>query len=109
MPATPCDLFRMGNSTSPRLDNVRCPKDIQVYQKNGADWVPAGGGGISTFECKQSWGGPWWRLPAGSAYDSQLSLINDFGNHWLWQPNNDMSLADYRAALASVNTKFIRA
>ncbi len=39
MTITPVDLYRRGNATSPRMDNVRPNKDIAIYENNGQIWV----------------------------------------------------------------------
>ena len=40
------DLYRVGNSEKPRLENVRT-QDIQTYERNGLMMVRANGRGIS--------------------------------------------------------------
>ena len=44
---TPEDLFRLGNSTTPRLTNVRRPKDVDTTEINGITVVISNGKGIS--------------------------------------------------------------
>jgi hypothetical protein len=108
MAATSLDLFRAGNSTSARMQNVR-PKDVVIFQRNGVAWVLGRSGGISTFDSKASSPGYWWCLPAGSPYDARLLVVwNDHGNHWSWEPAFDMPLDEYKAALAAVDANFIR-
>ena len=41
------DLYRLGNSISPRLDHVREEIDVQTYERNGIRFVQATGEGIS--------------------------------------------------------------
>lgn len=48
MGITSCDLYRRGNSTGPRMDNVR-PRDVKTFLKNGVVWVEGRSGGVSTF------------------------------------------------------------
>ena len=43
----PEDLFRLGNSTGPRLTNVRRPKDIDTTELNGILMVISNGKGVS--------------------------------------------------------------
>jgi hypothetical protein len=40
------DLYRLGNSTSPKLNHVR-PDDVTVYNRNGIAMVRADGSGVS--------------------------------------------------------------
>ncbi|MEH1807273.1 hypothetical protein [Nostoc sp.] len=47
MTKTSIDLYRMGNATSSRIDNIRS-KDIQTYEEDSDIWVVEGSGGIST-------------------------------------------------------------
>jgi len=35
-----------------------------------------------------------------------LLVVNDHGNHYNWEPNVDMSLADFMALLATVEAAF---
>jgi len=45
----PEELFRLGNTTSPRLSNVR-PRDIDTIEINGIKVIIANGKGISVFD-----------------------------------------------------------
>jgi hypothetical protein len=104
MAKTPVDLYRRGNSKSPRMDNVRLDLDIAIYKKEGILWVKetvASGlkpGGISTFSV-QGKGKNWWKIDAGVEIPQDLELINDRGNHWLWKPSQTMALEQYKRAL----------
>jgi hypothetical protein len=108
---TPIDLYRAGNMTSPRLDQVRIGIDLPVRQLNGQAWVDPGRGGMSTFAAPSPFvrAKHWWRLPAGSEYDGALLFVwNDHGDHWSWEPAYTMLLSSYVAALAAVNAKFVK-
>ncbi|MFN7524748.1 MAG: hypothetical protein ACK5RD_16720, partial [Aphanizomenon sp.] len=101
MDNTPITLYRQGNANSPRMDNVRPDKDIACYDKEGRVWVMttlADGestGGIST-SANPGYGKNWWQLQAGTKIPEQLELVNDYDNHWLWKPIQDMPLEDYK-------------
>lgn len=43
----PEDLYRLGNATSPRLTNVRRPRDIDTVDVNEITVVVANGKGVS--------------------------------------------------------------
>ncbi|WP_210404787.1 hypothetical protein [Hahella sp. CCB-MM4] len=43
----PEDLYRLGNSTDPRLTNVRRPKGIDTIEVNGILVAAANGKGVS--------------------------------------------------------------
>jgi hypothetical protein len=87
------------------MDNVR-PSDATIYSNNGVDWVKAvAGKGISTSGAPKP-RGRWWFLPANTAFSGLLLVFNDYGNHWLCEPVQNMPLADYRAALAALHPYF---
>jgi hypothetical protein len=107
---TPCDLFRVGNASSARLDRIR-PRDVAIVKAGADDIVIAGSGGISTLDRPTGLGlsGPWYRLPQGTAYDdSFLILSNPHPGRWEWEPACDMPLTKYQAALADLNQEFVR-
>jgi hypothetical protein len=52
--------------------------------------------------------GKWWRLDAGHDYGILLLVWNDYDQHWSWEPAEDMSLADFRAALRATHPSFVR-
>lgn len=87
------------------MDQVRIGKDIDVYRINGIEWVAARSGGVSTFSV-QGPGRNWWSLPAGSDYPDDLAILNDHGNHFNWEPNVDMTLADFLFLLANIEKDF---
>jgi hypothetical protein len=101
--ATPCILYRNGNSTSPRMDHVRCGHNINCFQQNNSQWVKAGTGGISTFsnhDTKKH----WWELPIGSVIPNGLRVTQDpvDHSHYFWEPENDMTLNGYQQLLLQV-------
>jgi hypothetical protein len=107
MPETTIDLYRRGSSSSPRLDHVRVGKDIDSFERDSMLWVRARSGGVSTFS-RPGFGQHWWRLPQGYIYPEALYVVNDHGNHYNWEPNVDMSLANYIMLLAAVHPYFIK-
>ena len=104
MRITPTTLYRQGNAIFPRIDNVR-PQDIETYESDNEVWVVANSGGISTF-ATQGRGKNWWRLNQGSIIPDQIELVNDYGNHWSWEPRYTMVMEEYKAALRQVDTLF---
>ena len=94
---TPIDLYRSGNSTGPRLDNVRPGKEFNTGP-NGEeilypDQTPRPNG-LSTFE-NQGVGKNWWKLPAGSPVPDGLRFFNDHGDHWTIEPLWPMGKDEY--------------
>jgi hypothetical protein len=76
-------------------------------QKNGEIWVVESSGGISTFAA-QGLGKNWWKLDGGCTIPDELCLVNDYGNHWAWEPGYTMKLDDYKSALQSVAERFYK-
>lgn len=107
MPETTTNLYRRGNASSPRMDHVRAGKDIYTFEKNGALWVAARSGGVSTFSIQDP-GKNWWELPQGYIYPDNLYVVNDHGNHYSWEPHVDMPLSDYVVLLAALNPHFVK-
>jgi hypothetical protein len=111
MQKTPIPLYRQGNTTSPRMDNVRINKDVATFEESGVTWVLAtladtrSPGGISTF-ANLGRGKNWWKLEANIDIPDELRLINDYENHWLWQPSQVMTMDTYRDALKIVDAAF---
>jgi hypothetical protein len=106
MRKTPVDLYRMGNATFPRLDNVR-DQDIEIYEDGNEIWVAANSGGISTFSIRGS-GKNWWKLDQGTEIPNELRVVNDYGQHWLWEPSYSMPLNTYQEALQLVGKQFYK-
>jgi hypothetical protein len=89
------------------MDHVRANRDIIVTQQNGVDWVNPLCGGISTRE-RQHWPfGAWWRIPQGTPFSDSLTVRNDHGDHWVWEPAQGMELAEYVRLLANLNGSFV--
>jgi hypothetical protein len=111
MQQTPCPLYRQGNATSPRMDNVRINKDVATFETSGVIWVfdtltdARSPGGISTF-ANLGRGKNWWKLDEYIDIPIDLKLINDRDNHWLWQPSQVMTIDSYRDALRIIGTAF---
>lgn len=96
------DLYRLGNSTSPRLDHVR-HADVDTYSTNGILFIRANGKGISLLTedgVRGKRGGWLWKLPAGLALPSGLLLNNDKPFHYSLCPASDMNVDEYRGLLA---------
>jgi hypothetical protein len=53
------DLYRFGNSTSPRLDHIRA-HDVDLYELNGIAHIRANGKGISLLTEQEAAHKPGW-------------------------------------------------
>lgn len=107
MARTTTDLYRRGNALSPRLSHVRVGVDLVTFFRNGIELAQAYSGGVSTFSSAGP-GRNWWVLPAGFEYPDEISVINDHGNHYNWEPNMDMPLAELLVLLAGVEPAFVK-
>ncbi|KAI0767330.1 hypothetical protein C8Q74DRAFT_1279705 [Fomes fomentarius] len=101
------DLYRSGNAASPRFDNVRVGKDIQV---DSAGNVHPNTGGISTFATKDStWAdNKTWVLRRTTQLVSGLQARNDTRNHWSIEPSSVMKVETYTSHLTQLNSAAVR-
>ncbi|WP_051108832.1 hypothetical protein [Actinomadura flavalba] len=85
------------------MDNVR-QGDLTIYSVDGIDYVQPDTGGISTFagNAPPDNRRNWWSLPAGSVIPNGLTVRNDSGNHYLWEPTWNQPLTSYQARLRAV-------
>ena len=101
------DLFRVGNSSTPRLNHVR-PQDIDRFERNGITMVRSNGKGISLLSEKglaRLRGGGWlWKISRTTSLPSGLAISADPGNpgHFLLCPSVDMTVARYHALLSEL-------
>lgn len=106
MASTPVNLFRLGNATSPRMDNVRENRDIPVHEEHGVKMVKRRTGGISTNSTRLNQKNEW-ELSKGHVYDDrELHINNDHGTHYLWEPEKDMTLDEFKRLLKEVGSGF---
>lgn len=102
----PEDLFRLGNSTSPRLSNVRRPKDIDTTELNGILMVIANGKGISLSTKdrieKTPMSGWVWKVTKGTPVPQGLKLINDREGHYSICPVANMPLDEFKGLLSKL-------
>ena len=74
------DLYRLGNATSPKLDNVR-PQDVDTYERNGILMVRANGKGISVGTLAYlkllRISGWLWKIPATTLLPQGLLFYPD--------------------------------
>lgn len=95
------DLYRGGNSASPRFDNVR-DRDVVKFRDPQTDRVMVKGmsGGISTFTAPKPETN-WWWIPAGTVVPPKLVVTRDNTNpgtgitHYTIRPEQDMLLDEF--------------
>jgi hypothetical protein len=113
MGVTPLELFRSGNSTNAKLDNVRISgawPDVDTFaDAAGATWVLANGKGVSSSAAiDPTWTGKPWRLPVNSVFPDGLRLREDDPGHFVWEPTVPMPLGNYVSLLGLVNPRFVK-
>lgn len=98
---TTVDVFRMGNSSGPKLVTERAPRvGVDIFpDENGM--ISPGQGGSSTFETMNR-PAKWWELPAGTQLPDGLQIRNDTPGHWLIEPSRSMSIEEFRQLLLQI-------
>ena len=116
------DLYRLGNSTSPKLHNVRAD-DVNTYERNGIAMVVANGKGTPLItearlkRIEKVATGYVWKLPANLPMPSGLALNPDMDSilkpgglpeHFFLCPISDMTLSEYTGLLSKLALKLER-
>lgn len=105
----PEDLYRLGNSASARLTNIRHPKDIDTVEINGIAVAIANGKGISLFTKerleKATMSGWAWKIPKGTQTPFGLKLLNDRPGHYSICPITNMPLDEFIGLLSKLALK----
>ncbi len=98
----PEELFRMGNSKSPRLSNVRS-RDVTIM--NGK--IIANGKGVSVFDregINQSPMTGWvWKFPSNTRLPIGLKLVHDKKHHYCISPTRNMLIEEYKSLLEKMS------
>lgn len=103
----PEDLYRIGNSSSPRMDDVRA-RDVSTYMQDGIEIVIANGRGISLYNKKGLQKSPlsgWaWQINAGTSFPMGLTLTQDDDpeGHYTLVPQFNMPLSKFKGLLEEV-------
>ena len=103
------DLYRLGNATSPKLNNVR-PQDVDTHENNGILMVMANGKGVSLFNLQELQGresrmaGWVWKIPQGTLPPTGLAVRPDPASpgHFFLCPVSVMTMDRYRALLSEL-------
>lgn len=103
---TPEDLYRLGNSSSARLTNVRRPKDVDTMEINGIIVVIANGKGVSLFAKdrldRTQMSGWVWKISKGVRVPTGLKLLNDRPGHYSICPISNMPLDEFIGLLSKL-------
>ncbi|OZG73791.1 hypothetical protein BTA51_08255 [Hahella sp. CCB-MM4] len=97
------DLYRFGNSTSPRFDNIRPHKDAMIIDRNGIKYILADGNGVSAFSSIPSGKKNTWKLRKGTILPAGVKLVMDkrlnHENHYMLAPSHTMKLSEFHALM----------
>ncbi|MBQ0728088.1 MAG: hypothetical protein KBT77_12160 [Thalassolituus oleivorans] len=104
----PEELFRLGNSTTPKLSNVRA-RDVDIVQINGIVIIKANGKGISVFDkvgINESPMSGWvWRFAPNTQPPIGLKLVQDKPHHFCIAPTQNMPISKYIGLLEELALK----
>ena len=107
----PEEVFRLGNSGSPRLSHVRV-RDVDTIVINGIVVVVANLKGISVFSAdeisKSDMGGWVWKFSANTPLPPGLKLVNDRPGHFCIAPIANMPVDKYKGLLEELGLKASR-
>lgn len=98
----PEEVFRLGNSTSPKLSNVRA-RDVDTMDVNGIKVIVANGKGISVFDragiSESPMSGWVWQFKPNTAFPEGLKLVQDKPHHYCIAPVRNMPVDKYKGLL----------
>lgn len=104
----PEEVFRLGNTNSPKLSNIR-PRDINIIDVNGIPVVVANGKGISVFDKDGISLSPmtgWvWRFNPNTQFPQGLKLVQDKPHHFCIAPTHNMPIDKYKGLLEEMALK----
>lgn len=99
----PEDLYRVGNSGSPRIEHLR-EDEVDTYPVNGITILRANGKGVSLFDAKSlptlTLSGWAWKIKKGTVLPIGLKLWSDEDGHALIAPVNDLPIDEFKGILA---------
>ena len=95
----PVDLFRMGNASGPRLDNVRS-QDVDFAEEK-----------LPNINPKRP--GKWWRIPADTVLPDTIRVVRDQRDpltqltHYSLRPARYMTLLEFVSGLQALALKAV--
>jgi hypothetical protein len=89
------DLYRVGNSTTPRLEKMR--PDQEYVAATGMVPITSGLSNDESLQTLQNLGfeGWVWKLPRFSCVPQGVHFVKDHDTHWLLAPTTPLSVAEY--------------
>jgi hypothetical protein len=115
MATTTVPLYRNGNSSSARLDNLR-NDDVEIYTDPAHMEICLRASNTTGVSCYGNatalagFRGKTWQLPMNSVYDDTRLLLwqdDPDSDHWSWTPARDMPGSEFIGALRDVNILFM--
>jgi hypothetical protein len=107
----PEEVFRLGNSTSPKLSSIRT-RDVDTTTINGITMVIANGKGISVFDregINQSPMTGWvWQFLPNTHFPPGLKLVQDKPHHFCIAPTRNMPIDKYKGLLETMALKAMK-
>lgn len=104
----PEDVFRVGNSSSPRMNAVRA-SEVDLTEINGIKVIVANGRGVSLYtreELESTTLTGWvWKFPAKTAIPIELKLVNDKQGHYCVAPIMNMPVDYYKGLLEKMGMR----
>ncbi|WP_394205246.1 hypothetical protein [Shewanella waksmanii] len=104
----PEELFRLGNSHSAKLSNVRA-RDVDTIKISGITVIKANGKGISVFDkigINESPMSGWvWRFSPNTQPPQSLKLVQDKPHHFCIAPTHNMPVGKYIGLLEELALK----
>jgi len=98
----PEEIFRLGNSQSAKLSNVR-PRDVSTVNIHGIEVIIANGKGVSVFDKEGINGSPmsgWiWCFSKNTQIPIGLKLVQNKKHHYCIAPINNMPIDKYKGLL----------
>jgi hypothetical protein len=106
----PEEVFRVGNSTSPRMGAFR-PADIQTFDQNGVQMIVANNRGVSLYtdqELRKTTLTGWiWKFRADTSLPPGLKMVPDPDKpgHYFVAPLSSMPVDLYKGLLEQFGLK----
>jgi len=96
------------------MTNLRIPKDIRTFEKDGEEYVVADGNGISVEDFgahqKTTMSGYTWIIPKGTSFPFGLKLHrknSDRKGHYYVAPINTMTKVHFLSLLSLLGNKCV--
>jgi len=104
----PEEVFRVGNSSTPRLHMVRA-SEVDITEINGEKIIIANGRGVSLYtkaELQNTTLTGWiWRFIVHTHLPQGLKLVNDKPGHYCVAPTQNMPVDLYKGLLEQMGSK----